>query len=73
MDYEEVASLLEDLEQSPLVEWGLWPGEEQDGQLVRIRSAPLEAPAAEYLADQGPPDSPAWRLERALARFLGRE
>lgn len=73
MEFEEVATLLDELDQSPLIEWGLWGEEEQPGQRVRMRAPNLQAPAAEYLSDQGPPDSPALRLERALARFLGRD
>jgi hypothetical protein len=72
MEYEDVASLIEELEQAPWVEWGLWGEEDLPGQTVRIQAANFAEAASVYLQKQEPPDTPALRLQRALSTFLGR-
>lgn len=73
MDAEDVAALLDDLDQAPWVDWGLWGEEELAGQTVRIQAADFSEPASTYLQRQGPPDTPALKLQRALSTFLGRD
>lgn len=73
MDYEDVAALVEELEQAPWVDWGLWGDEELPGQTVRMQAAQFGEAASVYLQRQGPPDTPALRLQRALSTFLGRD
>jgi hypothetical protein len=68
---EEVAALVDDLEQAPWVEWGLW-GESSQGTSLRIRAAEFDKSDSSYLREQAPPATPALRLQRALSRFLGR-
>lgn len=69
---EEVAALADDLEQSPLVEWGLWGGEEPETTPLRIRDGNFQDPDSKYLEENAPPATPAVQLQRALSRFLGR-
>lgn len=69
-----VEILIEDLDQSALVDWGLW-GEEpvEETVTLRIRAAEFESTEeGGYLEDNAPVETPALLLQRALARFLGR-
>lgn len=73
LNLDDVEILIEDLDQSPWVDWGLW-GEElpDDLQSLRVRAGDFENPESTYLQDKAPPETPAVQLQRALARFLGR-
>lgn len=68
---DEVAALVEDLENAAWTEWGLW-GECPEGTRLRIRAAEFEKSESNYLTDHNPPETNAVRLQRALSRFLGR-
>lgn len=72
---DEVASLVEDLENSGWTEWGLW-GDLPEGQQptrLRIRAADFDKPDSSYLTEHQPPETTAVKLQRALSRFLGRD
>ena len=68
---DEVAALVDDLEQSPWVDWGLW-GESPEAIHLRIRAGEFDKVDSTYLTEHSPPETPAIRLQRALSRFLGR-
>ncbi len=68
---QEVATLADDLEQCPWVEWGLW-GDEPESTRLRIRAADFANAESKYLEENGPEATPAVQLQRALGRFLGR-
>jgi len=72
-DLDQVAALVDDLEQAPWVSWGLW-GEEEEISFTRLRIQAGEFDKAEstYLTQSQPPDTAAIRLQRALSRLLGR-
>lgn len=72
-DLDQVAALVDDLEQAPWVSWGLW-GDEEELQFTRLRIQAGQFDQAEsgYLTQSQPPDTAAIRLQRALSRLLGR-
>lgn len=68
---DEVADLLDHLDDAAWVEMGMWlPDGVPDTHFVR-KCAP--GPDVEaYLGETAPQDTPALRLQRSLAEFLGR-
>jgi hypothetical protein len=69
---EEVALLVDDLEQAPWVDWGLWGEQEMEFAPLRVRAGEFANPTSNYLEEVAPPETNTVRLQRALGRFLGR-
>ena len=69
---EEVALLVDDLEQAPWVDWGLWGDEEMEFVSLRIRAGDFGNAESKYLEEVAPPETNTVKLQRALGRFLGR-
>lgn len=71
-DLDQVAALVDDLEQAPWVSWGLWGEEEELITRLRIQGGEFDRADSSYLTQSQPPDTPAIRLQRALSQLLGR-
>jgi hypothetical protein len=70
---DQVANLIDSLDQAPWVEWGLWGDEALEGQQVRIQAPDFADPESTYLEEKEPPLTPTFLVQQALSKFLGRD